>query len=70
VLAEPEVTAEFSERNGHEMGQLLKLADERHDWSVVIEYRDFTAGNGLAPMLDSLAKHRIWTTGRLGSATS
>jgi hypothetical protein len=59
VLAEPEVTAEFAERNGREVGHLLKLADERHDWSVVIEYRDFTAGNGLAPMLDSLAKHRI-----------
>jgi len=59
VLAEPEVTAEFAERNGREVGHLLNLADERHDWSVVIEYRDFTAGNGLAPMLDSLATHRI-----------
>jgi hypothetical protein len=59
VLAEPEVTAEFAERNGREVGHLLNLADERHDWSVVIEYQDFTAGNGLAPMLDSLAKHRI-----------
>ncbi|MCU1522942.1 MAG: hypothetical protein JWN19_3327, partial [Arthrobacter sp.] len=59
VLAEPEVTAEFAERNGREVGHLLNLADERHDWSVVIEYQDFTAGNGLAPMLDSMAKHRI-----------
>jgi hypothetical protein len=59
VLAEPEITAEFAERNGREVGHLLNLADERHDWSVVIEYQDFTAGNGLAPMLDSLAKHRI-----------
>ena len=58
VLAEPEVTAEFAERNGREVGHLLNLADERHDWSVVIEYQDFTAGNGLTPMLDSLAKHR------------
>ena len=59
VLAEPEVTAEFAERNGREVGHLLNLADERHDWSVVIDYQDFTAGDGLAPMLDSLAKHRI-----------
>ncbi|GAB12947.1 hypothetical protein ARGLB_030_00090 [Arthrobacter globiformis NBRC 12137] len=59
VLAEPEVTAEFAERNGREVGHLLNLADERHDWSVIIEYQDFTAGNGLAPMLDSLAAHRI-----------
>ena len=59
VLAEPEVTAEFAERNGREVVHLLNLADECHDWSVVIEYQDFTAGNGLAPMLDSMAKHRI-----------
>ena len=59
VLAEPEVTAEFAERNGREVGHLLNLADERHTWSVAIEYRDFTAGNGLTPMLDSLVKHRI-----------
>ncbi|VXC48692.1 conserved membrane hypothetical protein [Arthrobacter sp. 9AX] len=59
VLAEPEVTAEFAERNGREVGHLLNLADERHNWSVAIEYRDFTAGNGLTPMLDSLVKHRI-----------
>jgi hypothetical protein len=59
VLAEPEVTAEFAERNGREVGHLLNLADDRHDWSVVIEYQDFTAGDGLAPMLDSLTKHRI-----------
>ncbi|MDP9989080.1 hypothetical protein J2S98_004269 [Arthrobacter oryzae] len=59
VLAEPEVTAEFAERNGREVGHLLNLADERHNWSVVIEYRDFTAGNGLTPMLDSLVKHRV-----------
>jgi low affinity Fe/Cu permease len=59
VLAEPEVTAEFAERNGREVVHLLNLADERHDWSVVIEYQDFSAGNGLAPMLDSMAKHRI-----------
>ncbi|WP_416402899.1 hypothetical protein [Arthrobacter sp. LFS091] len=58
VLAEPEVTAEFAERNGREVGHLLNLADERHNWSVVVEYQDFTAGNGLTPMLDSLAKHR------------
>ena len=36
VLAEPEVTAEFAERNGREVVQLLNRADERHDWSVVI----------------------------------
>jgi hypothetical protein len=63
VLAEPEVTAEFAERNGREVVRLLNLADERHDWSVVIEYQDFSAGNGLAPMLDSMAKlrtHRAW----------
>lgn len=59
VLAEPEVTAEFAERNGREVVHLLNLADERHDWSVVIEYQDFSAGSGLAPMLDSMAKHRI-----------
>jgi hypothetical protein len=59
VLAEPEVTAEFAERNGREVGHLLNLADDRHDWSVVIEYQDFTAGDGLAPMLDSLTRHRI-----------
>ena len=58
VLAEPEVTAEFAERNGREVGHLLNLVDERHDWSVVIEYRDFTAGNGLAPMLGPMVKHR------------
>lgn len=58
VLAEPEVTAEFAERNGREVRHLLNLADERHEWSVVIEYRDFTAGDGLAPMLGSLAKYR------------
>ncbi|MDR6987481.1 tetrahydromethanopterin S-methyltransferase subunit F [Paenarthrobacter nitroguajacolicus] len=58
VLAEPEVTAEFAERNGREVGALLNLADERHTWSVVIEYQDFTAGNGLAPMLASLGRHR------------
>jgi cell division GTPase FtsZ len=58
VLAEPEVTAEFAERNGRKVGHLLNLADEHHDWSVVIEYQDFTAGSGLAPMLDSMAKHR------------
>jgi len=27
VLAEPEVTAEFAERNGREVGHLLNLAD-------------------------------------------
>jgi hypothetical protein len=59
VLAEPEVTAEFAERNGREVRILLSLADERHDWSVVIEYRNFAAGDGLAPMLDALTKHRI-----------
>ncbi|WP_232223618.1 hypothetical protein [Arthrobacter sp. FB24] len=59
VLAEPEVTAEFAERNGREVGHLLNLADERHDWSVVIEYQDLTAGSVLAPMLESIAKHRI-----------
>jgi len=58
VLAEPEVTAEFADRNGREVRDLLNLADERHVWSVVIEYQDFTAGNGLEPMLGSLAKHR------------
>jgi hypothetical protein len=58
VLAEPEVTAEFAERNAREVGALLNLADERHDWSVVIKYQDFTAGNGLGPMLASLEKLR------------
>lgn len=36
VLAEPEVTAEFADRNGREVRQLLNLADERHEWSVDI----------------------------------
>jgi hypothetical protein len=58
VLAEPEVTAEFAERNGREVTVLLNLADDRHDWSVVIKYQDFTAGNGLEPMLEALDKIR------------
>nr|WP_228721146.1 hypothetical protein [Arthrobacter sp. 260] len=58
VLAEPEVTGEFAERSGREVVQLLNLADEHHDWSVVIEYQDFSAGSGLAPMLDSMVRHR------------
>lgn len=62
VLAEPEVTAEFAERNGREVCQLLNLADECHEWSVDIEYQDFTAGDGLAPMLGSLAKYRALTS--------
>jgi hypothetical protein len=36
VLAEPEVTAEVAARNGREVAVLLNLADERHDWSVMI----------------------------------
>lgn len=58
VLAEPEVTAEFAERSGREVVHLLNLADERHDWAVVIEYQDFSAGSGLEPMLESMVKHR------------
>ncbi|UXM93598.1 hypothetical protein [Paenarthrobacter sp. JL.01a] len=58
VLAEPEVTAEFAGRNGREVGRLLNLADDRHEWSVEIEYQDFTASDGLAAMLEPMRKHR------------
>lgn len=58
VLAEPEVTAEVAARNGREVAVLLNLADERHDWSVMIKHQDFTAGNGLEPMLGALEKIR------------